>query len=136
MRDIVRINAALLKADAKRMGTTLDKIGASMGKSPSYVSTVISKGTCERETLEAIERAMFQEPGAYALDKAVDVTTPANAESLAQMATLINSALLELREMRKETNELLQKIADKEISTNTYTARMYEHVRNISAELK
>ena len=139
----VKIDAQQVKDDARRMGTTLEKIGLSMGKSRNYIYTTISADSVRVETANAIERAMFKDPGTYCLPVEKEEQKPAQGavtekhlDDFAKMASLMNSLLIELREYRAETQELLKKIADKEIGTNAYTARMYEHVRMISEELR
>lgn len=91
--DLVRINSDAVKKDLERFGLDMKALSRKMGQNETYVSSILRRERVSRETVQAIENALFAEPGAYTIEITEEPEKPAEPKMTEGMGILLKQIL-------------------------------------------
>ena len=143
MENKVRLNAEKIRGDIERMGLKYTQISLSMGKDKNYIAQLLARSetqTYMRETVAAVERALFQEPGAYCIEIADDEKPEEKPQGggspggdidklrkdLNDVYVMQKAIYDELRSMHSEIKELLFSTMNNTSTKKEYAKRVHD----------
>ena len=126
----VTIDTEKVRRDMKQLGISMAQVSRSMGKTDSYVAQLLSNGRGREETVNELEKALFQPLGSYITTVSKMETPTAQEGNLASVLASLNDRLNAIEDEIPEDKsdilfERIQNLEGVMRQTNTWLARMY-----------